>query len=61
MSKKKYREVVIDMFKDNYSAYSIHLKTGLSFKEITSYIRDSEELKARHKSALAREKELQEV
>lgn len=40
------------MFKDNCSAYEIHLKTGLSIKEVYHYIRESEELGQRHKKAL---------
>lgn len=61
MSKNKYREVVIDMFKNNHSAYSIHLKTGISFKEITTYIRENEDAKTRHKKALEQHRELEKV
>jgi len=48
----KNKDKVIEMFKDNCSAYEIHLKTGLSIKEVYHYIRESEELANRHKKAL---------
>ena len=46
----KKKDIVIEMFKKNYSSYTIHLETGLSFKEITHYIREDDELSNKHKS-----------
>ena len=43
------REVVVNMFKKNYTPYNIHLATGLGIKEVYNYVRESEELNRRHK------------
>jgi len=45
------------MFRNNKSAYEIHMETGLSFKEITHYIRENEEMNSRHKRLIAERRE----
>jgi len=47
------KDIVINMFRNNKSAYAIHMETGMSFKEITHYIREDEEMNARHKRLVA--------
>ena len=42
----------MSLYLERYSSYSIHLKTGLSFKMITGIIREDEVAKKRHKELL---------
>ncbi len=48
------KEKVLDMFKNNNSAYEIHLVTGLSFGEITHFIKQDTDAKERHYKHLRR-------
>ena len=52
MSMSKKRELVMSLYLERYSSYSIHLRTGLSFKMITGIIREDEVAKKRHKELL---------
>ena len=51
------REKVIELFKGRTSAYDIMLETGLSSREVYTYIRESEELRARHHAKLRESRE----
>jgi hypothetical protein len=46
------KDLVLKLYKQNKSAYDIHIATGLGFKEITHYIRIDEEAKNEHKKKL---------
>ena len=55
------REEVLLMFKENKSVFDIHMNTGLAFSEITHYVREDVEAKARHKKKLRDYKDEQRV
>jgi phage anti-repressor protein len=54
------KDLVLKLFLEKrYSAFYIQLETGLSFSEITHYIRCNTEAKERHKKALIKQKEFE--
>ena len=54
------RETVVEMFtKQKKTPFDIHMVTGLSFKEIQHYVKESVVAKNRHKKQLALTKEAQ--
>jgi hypothetical protein len=47
----KNKEIVVNLFKENYSPYNISIKTGIGIKEVYHYLKQSEEVQNKYKRA----------